>query len=329
MIIDTHSHMVAPPGLNAAWTQMEAGGTYGGRIRGAFSDDELIECADRQIKLMDEVGTDVQFTSPRPYTLKHSHRQHQVVRWWVQNNNDAVAVQARRRPHRIQGMGALPQLAGEPVEVVFEELDRCIDELGFIGVLVNPDPGEGDGATPPMGDQYWFPLYERLVDKDIPALLHCAGCYGRENYSEHFISEESLAITTMIRAGVFERFPDLKVIVPHGGGSIPYQLGRWVANWGNRHKLPPEEARQSYLGQLRKFWFDTCLYTPESLDLLFGVVGADRVIFGTERPGSGYAFEDLKPVIEKLSCLDTARRHAVFEGNARALFTRANLPGES
>lgn len=329
MIIDTHSHVVAPPGLNATWTTMEAAGTYGGRARGTFTDDDLLACADRQIGLMDDVGTDMQFTSPRPYTLKHSHRPHEVVRWWVQNNNDAVAVQAKARPDRIQGVGALPQLAGEPVDVVFEELDRCLDDLGFIGVLLNPDPGEGDGRTPVMSDPYWFPLYEKLIDRGVPALLHGAACHGRENYSEHFISEESLAITTMIRDGVFDRFPDLKLIVPHGGGSVPYQLGRWVANWGAKHKLPPAEARESYLAQLRRFWFDTCLYTPEALELLIRVVGADRVLFGTERPGSGYAFEDLKPVIEKLDCLDDAGRHAIFEGNARALYTRAVLRGEA
>lgn len=157
----------------------------------------------------------------------------------------------------------------------------------------------------------------------MPALLHCAGCYGRENYSEHFISEESLAILSILRAGVFDRFPGLKLIVPHGGGSIPYQLGRWIAQEGWSKNLPPEEATASVLAQVRRFYYDTCLYTSDALELLFKVVGADRVLFGTERPGSGRSFENLRPVIEGLGCLDDAQRAAVFDGNAREVYTRA------
>lgn len=322
MIIDSHSHLVAPKAFNAAWTVMEAAGTYHGRVRPAVTEDELIEAADRQIALMDAVGTDMQFTSPRPFTLKHSHKPGRIVQWWVASNNDAIATQVAARPERLRGIGALPQFAGEPVNVAFEELQRCVDELGFIGVLINPDPGEGDGQTPPMGDEYWYPLYEKLVELNVPALVHGAGCYGRENYSEHFISEESLVITSMIRAGVFERFPALRLVVPHGGGSVPYQLGRWIAHETTAHGLSATEAAESYTAKLRNFWFDTCLYTSEALDLLFRVVGTDRVLFGTERPGSGGALEDLKPVIDKIGWLTEADRSAIYEDNARTVYSR-------
>lgn len=322
MIIDAHAHVVAPPGLNSTWAQMESAGTYNGRTRTPVTDAELIEFADRQIALMDEVGTDLQLTSPRPYLMKHSYRPHLAVHWWVQNHNDALAVQAAARPDRIRGVAALPQLDGEPVGVVFDELDRCINDLGFVGVLLNPDPGEGNGRSPVMGDPYWYPLYEKLEDMDVPALLHGAGCNGRENYSEHFISEESLAITSILRSDVFDRFPKLKLVVPHGGGSVPYQVGRWIAHEGKFGGLTPEQARESYIGKLRKFYFDTCIYTPEALDLLFRVVGTDRVLFGTERPGSGYGLEDVKPVIEKLDLLGESDLHAIFEGNARSVYSR-------
>ncbi|MBM9463584.1 amidohydrolase [Aeromicrobium sp. YIM 150415] len=324
MIIDSHAHLVAPPSFQAAWTMMEAAGTYSGRTRMHTSDEELLEWADKQIAMMDEVGTDVQFTSARPYTLKHSHKPGKIVEWWVQNNNDAIAVQAAARPDRIKGVGALPQQAGEPTTVVFEELARCVEELGFVGVLVNPDPGEGDGQTPTMDSEYWYPLYEKLVEYDVPALLHCAGCYGRESFSEHFISEESLAILAILRGTVFEDFPTLKLIVPHGGGSVPYQLGRWAAHMGkHRGWGGVEDSLNEMKKLLRHFYYDTCLYTPEALSLLIDVVGADRVLFGTERPGSGFAFEDLKPVIEKLPNLDDGGQRLIFEDNARRLYPRA------
>ncbi|WP_067904289.1 amidohydrolase family protein [Nocardia vaccinii] len=326
MIIDAHAHLVAPPSFQAAWTMMEAAGPYSGRTKMHCTADELIDYADRQIALMDEVGTDIQLTSPRPYTLKHSHPAGKVVEWWVQNNNDAIHVQAQARPDRIKGVGALPQQAGQPVDVVFDELDRCVNDLGFVGVLVNPDPGEGDGRTPTMGDEYWYPLYEKLVEYDIPALLHCAGCYGRESFSEHFISEESLAILSILRSSVFDDFPSLELIVPHGGGSVPYQLGRWAAHTG-RHQgwTTVEEATVKFTEGLRKFYYDTCLYTPAALSLLIGVVGSDRVLFGTERPGSGFAFEDIKPVIEGLPGLRDEDLTNIFEENVRKLYKRAAL----
>ncbi len=322
MIIDTHSHLVAPPGINDAWTAMEGAGVYGGRRKTPLSDQELIDAADGQISLMDEVGTDMQLTSPRPYILKHSHKPGEIVCWWIQNLNDAVAVQTTARPQRLRGIGALPQLSGEPITGVFDELDRCINDLNFVGVLLNPDPGEGNGLTPTMDNPYWFPLYEKLVEMDVPALLHCASCYGRENYSEHFISEESLAILSILRGNVFERFPTLKLVVPHGGGSVPYQAGRWIAHTGLVENLTPSEATELFRDRLRQFWFDTCLYTSEALELLFRVVGPDRVLFGTERPGSGHGLEDVRPLIEGLTSLDDAHQRAVFEGNARQVYSR-------
>ena len=322
MIIDSHAHLVAPDSFYGLWTYLEAAGTYHGRMPSRATDEELLDSARRQITLMDEVGTDLQLTSPRPFVLKHSARPGKIVHWWIEANNDAIATQVAAFPDRLRGICALPQVAGEPVSTVFEEMDRNL-ERGFVGVLLNPDPSEGAGTAPVMGDEYWYPLYERLVERDVPALLHPAACYGRESYSEHFITEESLAINSMIRAGVFRDFPGLKVIVPHGGGSVPYQLGRWIAH--DRGILKPKsDEREAFVDTLKRFWFDTCLYTPEALELLFAVVGADRVLFGTERPGSGGSLEDLKPVIEKIPALSDDDRRAVFEGNARQVYTRLN-----
>jgi 4-oxalmesaconate hydratase len=301
---------------------LEAAGTFHGRLPVKTTDEDLVASAGRQIALMDEVGTDIQLTSPRPFVLKHSAKPARIVHWWVEANNDAIAAQVAAYPDRLRGVCALPQVAGEPVETTFDELDRCLAK-GFVGVLVNPDPSEGVGSTPVTGDEYWYPIYQRLVDLDVPALLHPAACYGRESYSEHFISEESLAITTMIRAGVFRDFPTLKIVVPHGGGSVPYQLGRWIAH--DRGVLTARsDDRETFHETLRRFHFDTCLYTQEALELLFAVVGPQRVLFGTERPGSGGSLADLKAVIEKISALSEVDRRAVFEGNARTVYTRLN-----
>jgi 4-oxalmesaconate hydratase len=321
LIIDTHAHTVsnrkAPTygALMGRWTTLEAAGTYGGRPR-LPDEEELIAGVQRQLELMDAVGTDIQLTSPRPFVLKHSHKPGQIVHWWCALNNDVIALQARHYPERVKGIAGLPQVSGAPVTDIMEELHRCIDDLGFVGVLLNPDPSEGAGTAPTLDDEYWYPLYEELSKRDVPALIHSAGCYGRESYSEHFISEESLAINSMIRGRVFSTFPSLKIIVPHGGGSIPYQLGRWVAH--QRVSRPGEPFEDD----LKRFWFDTTLYTRGALALLIDTVGPDRVLFGTERPGSGHELEDLKPVIESLDGLKPTDLELIFEGNARKVFSR-------
>jgi 4-oxalmesaconate hydratase len=259
---------------------------------------------------------------------------HGLARWedivsWTWDNNDLVARTVKLHPRRFRGVGALPQALGRPIETVFDEIKRCVEELGFVGVLLNPDPSEGRGSSPPLGDPYWYPLFERLCELDLPAHIHSGQCCGRETYDEHFITEESLAITSLIRANIFSRFPDLKLRESHGGGAIPYQVGRWRSN----RRMAIEAGRlpkdtESFDATLRRFWFDTVLHNRQSLELLFDVIGAGRCLFGTERPGSGGGidpvtgrpYDDLKPVIESIENLTAQERAAIFGGNARAFF---------
>ncbi|MDB5028750.1 MAG: amidohydrolase [Candidatus Eremiobacteraeota bacterium] len=331
MIIDSHAHLVTPDVLyaNAAVSLAARGGH--GRIPVKLSDEDLRVCAERNVAIMDSVGTDVQLISPRPYTLMHSQRPPELVHHWVAANNDAIARSVAMFPSRLRGVAGLPQVSGAPVSVVFDEIDRCVDELGFVGVLLNPDPSEGQGTVPPLGDEYWYPLYRKLVERDLPALIHSASCNnGREYYYEHFASEESLAVTSLARSTVFEDFPGLKLIVSHGGGAIPFQIGRWRAQYAGLSELNKERNTVTFDDRLRRLWFDTCVYTKNPLELLFKEIGAERCLFGTEKPGSGSApdpltgrdYDDTRPVIESIEFLTAEQKHAIFEGNARRVFSR-------
>ena len=236
-------------------------------------------------------------------------------------------------PSRFGLVAGLPVSWELPVESCFDELERAVDDLGAVGVLLNPDPSEGLGYSPPLGDEYWYPLFEKLVHYDLPALIHSAGCFsGRESYSEHFITEESVAILTILRSNVFRDFPGLKLIVAHGGGSVPYQMGRWQAERLAPHLGGAGDA-ELFEDALRKFWFDTVLHYPPALAYLLETVGADRVLFGTERPGSGSVvdprtgreLDDLKTVIDEIPGLSGNDREAIYVGNARNLFSRLKI----
>lgn len=336
IIIDAHAHLVAPDSLYAHRSNLSvSGGQYAEFYRAHVADADLEKSAAKNVALMDEVGTDVQLISPRPFLMINGKARWNDIRSWVWDQNDTIARTVKMHPGRFRGVGALPQQSGRPVDSLFDEITRCVDELGFVGVLLNPDPSEGSGDTPPLGDPYWYPLYERLCELDLPAHIHSGNCCnGRVTYDEHFIAEESLAITSVYRAGVFRKFPDLRMMVSHGGGAIPFQVGRWRSHSAlTRAMGMVPKGTPSFDDDLRKFWFDTVVHNKKSLELLFDVVGADRCCFGTERPGSGGGIDeetgrpldDLKPVIESIETISAAERDGVFRDNARRLFTRLDI----
>jgi predicted TIM-barrel fold metal-dependent hydrolase len=233
MIIDVHAHVCAAPELYL-WKSvlMSARGAHGFAPK-RFPDEWVRDHADtkRNLRILDSVGTDAQFVSPRPFQLMHAEKSVKLVEAWAIANHDYIAQQVSAFPERFQGVCAFPQAAGEPVSWGFGEMERCVKELGFIGTLIDSDPGEGDNSTPTLADEYWYPLWEKMIELDIPGLIHSSGCkHGRESYSQHFISEESLAVLALINSQVLEDFPKLKIIVAHGGGSVPYQIGRWQAD---------------------------------------------------------------------------------------------------
>lgn len=333
MIIDAHAHLVAPDGLYAFRTNLLADGGYH-VSKPKIPDDALAEAAAGNVAIQDSVGTDLQLISPRPFQLGSSMQPSRLVEPWVRAHNDTIARTVALHPDRFAGVGALPLVPDQPVDVGLPELDRILD-LGFVGILLNPDLHEGRGATPHLGDRYWYPLWERAVEHDVPVHVHSAGCYSeRETYSEHFVTEESIAILSMLRSAVFDDFPALRVMISHGGGSVPYQIGRWQAEVLHP-ALGGSADVERFETSLRRFWFDSVLHYPPSLELLLKTVGADRVLFGTEKPGSGSApnpdtgrdFDDLKPVIEGFDFLSDGDRQAVFEANARLVFPRLKTVG--
>lgn len=357
MIIDAHAHLVTPMSLFAIRSLIEVSGGHNTRsyLRGFVTDDEIRKHADQNVALMDSVGTDMQLLSPRPFTLMHSHQRFDDVDIWVGIQNDVIHRVVELYPDRFRGVAGLPQVSGQPIEITFAEIDRAVEELGFVGVLLNPDPDEGRNIhpSPRLGDRYWYPLWEKLVAMDLPAHIHPAACYGRENYDEHFASEESLAITSVAASDVFNDFPKLKLMISHGGGSIPYQVGRWRAHWF-RNQMQSDPTIAAYFkaaeaaskaGQpmpaapghlerfddvLKRFYFDTNVHDGNALEHLFKTVGCGCCLFGTERPGSGSAFnpdvgrhfDDMKPVIENMASLSDEDRKAIFEGNAKRVFPR-------
>ena len=232
MIIDIHNHIVAGEQLQTFQAGLiNSAGFH--RPRGVVVTEKNIQEAKwhghGHAEVLDEVGTDFAFISPRPYTMMHSAKPEKIVHWYCQAVNDALALQVKMEPKKFRAIGGLPQNGGVAVTNTFDEIDRCINDLGFVGIMINPDPGEGDGQTPAMGNEYWYPLYEKMVKMDIPGLVHGASCKNpRESFHGHFITEESIAILSLVDSKVFQDFPKLKLIISHGGGSVPLRSRSWL-----------------------------------------------------------------------------------------------------
>lgn len=332
MIVDVHGHVSAPDSLYA-WkaSLLSHRGAHG--LRGPkISDDAIREAyltpnssfGDvSHFDHIDGAGVDVQLISPRPYQMMHSERPASIVEAFTAEVNDVIARSAELFPGRFKGIAGLPQSPDLPVEAWTKELRRTVTELGFVGFTLNSDPYEGLQVPPGLGDRYWYPLYEVAVELGVPAVLHAAGCRPptREPYSLHFIQEETVSVWSLLNSKVFTDFPDLKVVITHGGGAIPYQVGRFL----------PADARgqgMRYMDKLRQLYFDTCLYTKDAIDLLLKTVGTDRALFGTEKPGTGSQknpdtglwYDDIHLLVDEIDWLTLQQRDAVMHGNAEQLF---------
>lgn len=332
MIIDIHGHVSAPEALYA-WKAglLSHRGAHGVRAP-KMSDDQIREAYlsphpsfgnVSHFHHLDGAGVDVQLLSPRPYQMMHSEQPAKIVEAFTSEVNDVIHRSVELFPGRFRGVAGLPQSMDLSIEQWLPELRRTVTELGFVGVLLNPDPYEGLKTPPALGDKFWYPLYEALVELDVPAIIHSGGCRppAREPYSLHFIQEETVSVWSLLNSQVLTDFPDLKIVVSHGGGAIPYQVGRFLPS-GVRNGAEP------YLDKLRRLHFDTCLYTKEAIELLLHTVGVDRSLFGTEKPGTGsqinpetgHWFDDIHLLVDEIDWLADDQRDALMHGNAEKLF---------
>jgi OH-DDVA meta-cleavage compound hydrolase len=331
MIIDCHAHVSAPAELWAYKASIISHRGAHGRGKVNVTDEQIRYAVEEHkeafphphLPYIDKVGTEIQLISPRPFQLMHSEEA-KLVQWFQEEVNNIIYRETQLYPDRFIGVAGIPTAAGEPLDMAIAELERCVNELGFKGTLLNPDPYENTGIHPPaMGDRYWYPLYEKLCELDVPAHIHGTGSRSpREPYSLRFINEETTAIFGLINSDVFKDFPKLKIVVSHGGGAMPYQLGRFQAGSMKR----PEGDQ--FIDGMHKLYFDTVLYTKEAIELLLKVVGPERALFGAECPGvgskvnpkTGREMDDIAPYFDEIDFIDDTDREMIFYGNAKKVF---------
>jgi 4-oxalmesaconate hydratase len=331
MIVDCHGHYTTAP--NALQTfrdaQIAALGdpTAGPPLESIrISDDQIRESLESaQLKLQRERGTDLTIFSPRASAMAHHIGTEQTSIAWTRACNDLIARVCALYPENFVGVCQLPQSPGAPPANSAHELERCVNELGFIGCNLNPDPSGGYWTGPPLTDRQWYPLYEKMVELDVPAMVHVSSSCNPNFHATgaHYINADTTAFMQFLTSDLFRDFPTLRFVIPHGGGAVPYHWGRYRGLAQDMNRPPLTEL---LLGNV---FFDTCVYHQPGIDLLAKVIPVENIIFGSETvgavrgvdPETGYNYDDTKRYIDALSMSDDDKRK-IFEGNAARVYPR-------
>ncbi len=328
MIIDCHGHYTTEPASFMDWRKAQIEAYKTGHATPEFpeiSDDEIRDSiAQNQLKALKERGADMTVFSPRASGMGHHIGDEAVSKAWTRHCNDMIHRVTQLFPENFAGVCQLPQNPTAPIANAIEELERCVD-LGFVGCNLNPDPSGGMWTGVPLTDRAWYSFFAKLVDLDVPAMIHVSGSCNANFHmtGAHYINADTTAFMQLIQGDLFADFPDLRLIIPHGGGAVPYHWGRYRGLADMMGKPEPREH------VMRNVWFDTCVYHQAGIDCLFRVIDIDNILFASEMfgavkgvdPETGHNFDDTKRYIDALGLSD-GDRHKVFEGNARRVYPR-------
>jgi 4-oxalmesaconate hydratase len=329
LIIDCHGHYTTAPAAHNDWRDAQKAAFKSGSDAPPYptiGDDEIRETLEaNQLRLLRERGADMTIFSPRASAMAPHVGDEAVAIAWARANNDLIARCVDLYPETFAGVCMLPQSPKADMAGSIAELERCVSDLGFIGCNLNPDPGGGKFEHPPLTDRFWYPFYEKMVELDVPAMIHVSGSCNPALHATgaYYIAADTIAFMQLIEGDLFADFPTLRFIIPHGGGAVPYHWGRY-RGLADMLKKPALDGHV-----MNNVYFDTCVYHQPGIDLLSDVIDTKNILFGSEMvgavrgidPTTGEYFDDTKRYVDALPISDD-QRHAIFEGNARRVFPR-------
>ena len=331
MIVDCHGHYTTEPKalMDFRKAQVAAANDPSARPKPSslkISDDEFRESVENnQLRLQKERGTHVTVFSPRASGMGHHVGDAAMSMDWSRVSNDCIYRVTQLYPNNFIGVCQLPQSPGVKPEECAAELERCVNELGFVGCNLNPDPSGGHWNSPPITDKWWWPLLEKIAELNVPAMIHVSASCNPNFHATgaHYINADTTAFMQMIETDLFKDFPTLKLIIPHGGGAVPY-------HWGRYRGLALKMGRPELAEMMKDhIYFDTCVYHFPGIKLLTDLVPIDNILFASELmgavpgidPKTGHNFDDTKRYIDALSISD-ADKEKIFEKNAVNVYPR-------
>ena len=331
MIIDCHGHYTTAPGELQKYRDAQIAALKDPSLAApsdtlGISDDQIrASLENAQLKLQRERGTDLTIFSPRASAMAHHIGTETTSLKWTRVCNDLIHRVCALYPENFVGVCQLPQSPGVPPVHSAAELTRCVQELGFIGCNLNPDPSGGHWSSPPLTDRHWYPLYEKMVELDVPAMVHVSSSCNPNFHATgaHYINADTTAFMQFLTSDLFKDFPTLRFIIPHGGGAVPFHWGRYRGLAQDLKRPPLEELL------LKNVFMDTCVYHLPGIELMLKVIPVDNILFGSEMvgavrgidPRTGHYYDDTKRYIDALP-VSPADRKKIFEDNARRVYPR-------
>ncbi len=327
MVIDMHAHYV--PNRLAKEVQAD-GARYGVKVQtkdgrpqytvGGFVARpvraELSDFADRK-KSLEKEGVDRQIVGPWMDLTGYTLPAEEGARWTrLQNDAQAEELKAAGLGNAFVGLAGLPMQ--DPARAA-AELEHAVGKLGFRGAMIATNVN-GTNYDDPRFD----PVWRAAVAARVPIVLHPFNTVAPERLTKHFLSnslgnplDTTIAAATMIYGGVCDRFPDLKVVLVHAGGFLPWIIGRLEQS--HRHAPTGKGAmKKPPLDYLKWFTYDTIIFQPPMLKFLVETVGADRVVLGSDDPFDMQDF-DMTRVVRQAG-LSAADQTTIFETNSQSLF---------
>ncbi len=335
MIIGCHGHYTTAPRGFAFWRDGQIAALNdpkGVPSKGAvnITDDDIRETLETcQLRLQRERGTDLVLFSPGAGRMADHIGDATTSLHWSLHCNDLIHRTCSLFPDKFAGVCQLPQSPGVPPANCIDELERCVNELGFVGCNLNPDPSGGYWKDPPLTDRWWYPLYEKMAELEVPAMIHVAASSNPNFHGTgaHYINGDTAAFMQFLTLDLFKDFPTPKFIIPHGDGAAPYHRGHYLG-LALDMKRPP-------LGELllNNVFFDTCVYHGAGIALMAKVISIDNIIFASEMvvgavrgvdPETGHNFDDTRRYIDAVPWFTEVDRAKIYEGNARRVYPRLN-----
>ena len=296
-VIDLHAHIVLEEGFGVAGRYgpelaVDADGVSFFRIGAyrmkpmAYRGTVFMDLGKR-LDLMDKLGIDLQLLSPNPLTMLHGIEA-DVAAEYCRVHNDAMARVVSEHPDRLLGAAALPM---QDPEAAAKELERAVRQLGLVAAYTGTD------YPFPLDDPRLDDFYRTVVALDVPLFLHPASTDGAGQPLDRRLNrfdlglilgyayDESLAVASLVFGGVLERHPQLDVCISHGGGALPFLIGRYEGMAKLRDWAPESVRQNGFASEVRKLWFDAHVEGVAARALLEETVGEERLVFGTNFGG--------------------------------------------
>jgi 4-oxalmesaconate hydratase len=338
MIIDIHGHYTTEPAQLHAFRDKQLAGLADSARRPSstdlgISDDTLVKSVQPQLKFQTERGGDLTLFSPRAGGMAHHVGTEKISIEWSRICNDLIHRICTLLPDNFVAVGQLPQFPGVSPKNCIPELERSVKELGFVGVNLNPDPSGGMWTDPPLIDKHWYPIYEKLCELDVPAMIHVSTSRNPAVHTlgAHYLNADTTVFMQLVEGDLFGRYPTLRFVIPHGGGAVPYHWGRFRGLTVRMNRPPLDEH------VMKNVFFDTCVYHQPGIDLLTNVISADNILFASEmlgavrgdNPETGGSWDDTKRYVDNVK-LTEDDRGKIYELNTRRVYPRlaARLAGQ-